>query len=145
MKKMNKKGFTIVELVIVITVIAILSAVLIPTFTSVVRNSKDSAAIQDAKNAYTQYLADNAVEPAENLIYAYDEDRYVLINEGELYQENGEVKIFPTLAEAEAIFDYAADADGEGEGTTPTHNKAADANNSKLTIYTDYVAEEAGA
>ena len=32
MKRNNKKGFTIVELVIVIAVIAILSAVLIPSF-----------------------------------------------------------------------------------------------------------------
>ncbi|MGM9683101.1 MAG: type IV pilin protein, partial [Eubacteriales bacterium] len=34
MKNTKKKGFTIVELVIVIAVIAILAAVLIPTFTS---------------------------------------------------------------------------------------------------------------
>ena len=35
--KRNKKGFTIVELVIVIAVIAILAAVLIPTFSSLIR------------------------------------------------------------------------------------------------------------
>ena len=40
MKKTLKKGFTIVELVIVIAVVAILAAVLIPTFTSLVRKSK---------------------------------------------------------------------------------------------------------
>ena len=38
MKKQNKKrGFTIIELVIVVTVIAILSAVLIPTFAGVIK------------------------------------------------------------------------------------------------------------
>lgn len=36
MKKSKQKGFTLVELVIVIAVIAILSAVLIPTFSNVV-------------------------------------------------------------------------------------------------------------
>ena len=36
----RRKGFTIVELVIVIAVIAILSAILIPTFTGVVTNAK---------------------------------------------------------------------------------------------------------
>ena len=56
MKKLNKKGFTITELVIVISVIAILSAVMIPTFSGLVNKSKDSAAVQGAKNAYTQYL-----------------------------------------------------------------------------------------
>ena len=53
MKKTNKKGFTIVELVIVIAVIAILAAVLIPTFTSISNRAKESAALQDARNAYT--------------------------------------------------------------------------------------------
>ena len=37
MKNSNKKGFTIVELVIVIAVIAILAAVLIPTFSGLVK------------------------------------------------------------------------------------------------------------
>lgn len=60
MKKSNKKGFTIVELVIVIAVIAILAAVLIPTFSSVVTNAKKSAAMQEARNAYEEYLAENA-------------------------------------------------------------------------------------
>lgn len=59
MKKLNKKGFTIVELVIVIAVIAILAAVLIPTFANVSEKANESAAMQAAKNEYTNYLADN--------------------------------------------------------------------------------------
>jgi len=39
----RKKGFTVVELVIVIAVIAILAAVLIPTFTNII-NKADTAA-----------------------------------------------------------------------------------------------------
>lgn len=39
MKHTNKKGFTIVELVIVIAVIAILAAVLIPTFAGIIRKA----------------------------------------------------------------------------------------------------------
>ena len=56
MKKTRKKGFTIVELVIVIAVIAILAAVLIPTFSGVIENAKKSAALSDAKNAMTADL-----------------------------------------------------------------------------------------
>mgnify|MGYP004699358877 CR=1 FL=1 len=50
MKKTNKKGFTIVELVIVIAVVAILAAVLIPTFVSVVNKanvSNDTALVKN--------------------------------------------------------------------------------------------------
>lgn len=42
----NKKGFTIVELVIVIAVIAILAAVLIPTFADLVKRANESVDIQ---------------------------------------------------------------------------------------------------
>lgn len=58
--KKNKKGFTIVELVIVIAVIGILAAVLIPTFTSVIDNANRSAAQSNIKNASTTLLADQA-------------------------------------------------------------------------------------
>lgn len=62
MKKNSlKKGFTIVELVIVVAVIAILSAVLIPTFSAVVRNanvSNDKSLIRNLNTA----LAANAEE-----------------------------------------------------------------------------------
>ena len=50
MKKTNKKGFTIVELVVVIAVVAILAAVLIPTFVSVVNKanvSNDTALVRN--------------------------------------------------------------------------------------------------
>lgn len=57
MKKLNKKGFTIVELVIVIAVIAILSAVLIPTFSSIINKANKSNADQAAKNSSTEMLA----------------------------------------------------------------------------------------
>ena len=51
MKRTNKKGFTIVELVIVIAVIAILAAVLIPNLSRLVTKADKSAAMQEAKAA----------------------------------------------------------------------------------------------
>lgn len=54
--KKNKKGFTLVELVIVIAVIAILAAVLIPTFTTVINNANQSAALQEGTNLKTEIL-----------------------------------------------------------------------------------------
>ena len=62
MKKMNRKGFTIVELVIVIAVIAILAGVLIPTFSGIVEKAQKSAALQEARNAYTEMYADDIAD-----------------------------------------------------------------------------------
>ena len=58
----NRKGFTIVELVIVIAVIAILAAVLIPTFSGVVGRANTSAAVQECRTALTNVLSGNATQ-----------------------------------------------------------------------------------
>ena len=63
MKKFDKKGFTIVELVIVIAVIAILAGIMIPTFSNVTATAKESALEQKAivayKNAYALDMGDD--------------------------------------------------------------------------------------
>lgn len=53
--KKTKRGFTITELVIVIAVIAILAAVLIPTFSNVIKRANESAAMQEARSEYDNF------------------------------------------------------------------------------------------
>ena len=53
MRNTNKKGFTIVELVIVVAVIAILAAVLIPTFSSLIKKANQSSDIQATRQMNT--------------------------------------------------------------------------------------------
>lgn len=70
----NKKGFTIVELVIVIAVIAILAGVMIPTFSNVIEKADASARNQIAasayKDAYASALADGKVNEEDTDIVA---------------------------------------------------------------------------
>ena len=63
MKHTNKKGFTIVELVIVIAVIAILAAVLIPTFSNLIKKANESSDVQAVRQMNTFLAADGAVTP----------------------------------------------------------------------------------
>ena len=60
MKHTNKKGFTIVELVIVIAVIAILAAVLIPTFSNLIKKANISNDTAIAKNLNTAAISAQA-------------------------------------------------------------------------------------
>lgn len=53
--KKNKKGFTIVELVIVIAVIGILSAILIPTFIGLTKNANEVKLQENLNGAYEAY------------------------------------------------------------------------------------------
>ena len=77
-KRNNKKGFTIVELVIVIAVIAILAAVLIPTFAGIIKKanlSADQQAVRQMNTALATYgdglgIADVKTKLAEDGIDA---------------------------------------------------------------------------
>lgn len=87
MKKMNKKGFTIVELVIVIAVIAILAAVLIPTFSGVINKANDSAITQETRAAVTALLAELDGQIPANTYVVYKKgttEKWFMYNNGKL-------------------------------------------------------------
>jgi prepilin-type N-terminal cleavage/methylation domain-containing protein len=78
-KRNNKKGFTIVELVIVIAVIAILAAVLIPTFSGIINKANLSSDQQAVREMNTILVAEFAIEaPAsiKEVIDALDENGF---------------------------------------------------------------------
>ena len=95
MKKNNRKGFTIVELVIVIAVIGILATVLVPTFSNITSKANNSAALQEARNTYTEYLAHDSIKGmAADVVYVKVDNVYFKFANGQIVQENDAVKTF---------------------------------------------------
>ena len=84
MRNTNKKGFTIVELVVVVAVIAILAAVLIPTVSGIIKKANIASDTTVAKNmntALAEYSAENGdPEDFEEVLVAIEKAGYVLAN-----------------------------------------------------------------
>ena len=125
MKKTRKKGFTIVELVIVIAVIAILAAVLIPTFTGVINNARESAAQSEAKNLWTEYCVENAESFADFDGYVKVEKNskvyYFTVTDGQLdiktYATEAPNTLGDPVAQGSSIFAYKEPTtSGENQG-----------------------------
>ncbi|MGL5979023.1 MAG: pilin [Erysipelotrichaceae bacterium] len=59
MKKMmkNKKGFTLVELIVVIAILGVLAVIMVPAFTGYVAKAKVSKEVSSAKSWCTAYQA----------------------------------------------------------------------------------------
>ena len=124
-KKNNRKGFTTVELVIVIAVIAILATVLIPTFSNLIGKANDSKYLQTAKSAHTTYMTDfnysTGETPETNLIVEVivdgDTNVYLIVEGNELSST-----VYKTLAEAEDALDTNTQTAAKGDAITETND-----------------------
>ena len=126
MKKLNKKGFTIVELVIVIAVIAILATILIPTFSNVIAKANKAKLDETLANAYTAYtvdVADNGNYAAkEAVIFVYEGAKYKFVD-GAFVEDSTDLATYTNTKKVPANSNWYID-----NGTTETaFENAADA------------------
>ena len=106
----------IIIIVIVIAVIAILAAVLIPTFSGVVDRANESAALQEARNIYAEYLSEydyvkNAEGPETDVFVELEDGTFVEIKNGTVYKAEG-AKSY-VVSELEAGDKYLSQADND--------------------------------
>lgn len=66
MKKLNKKGFTLIELIVVIGILAVLALILIPTISNYVTQATNATNLSNARSAYSAAALVQATEtPAD--------------------------------------------------------------------------------
>lgn len=64
MKKLNKKGFTLIELIVVIAILAILAAILIPAVTGYITKANDARDKANCRALYSQLSLEAMLEQA---------------------------------------------------------------------------------
>ncbi|MGL5979022.1 MAG: type IV pilin protein [Erysipelotrichaceae bacterium] len=101
MKKMlkNKKGFTLVELIVVIAILGVLAVIMVPAFTGYVAKAKDASAKADVKSWCTAYQAAYAESQASTSVsitsaldgLGYKSDEYTIVGNVYTFTAQGSV------------------------------------------------------
>ena len=78
-KKFNNKGFTLVELIVVLVILAILAAILVPALLGYIDEAKLAQHKLDVKNVWTGAQSEFIKLYAKNEYYKYDDSRQCVI------------------------------------------------------------------
>ena len=162
MNRNSKKGFTIVELIIVIAVIAVLAAVLIPTFSNLIQKAneaKDTALVSDlnkglkmsGKTFTTMHEALQAVEENVGINVAkisaaatHSEVLWDSVNNCFVYNANGTIKYIPdsqkTTIKADEQYKYWQIVEEAKNNATYSQYLAGDNHTEEVTVNTGFDA-----
>lgn len=62
MKKLTKKGFTLIEVIVVVAIIAVMAAIAIPTYGSYVKTTQDRMKVLEDRNADLTKQVDDIIK-----------------------------------------------------------------------------------
>lgn len=109
MKRLNKKGFTLAELLIVVAIIAVLVAIAIPIFTSQLEKSRDAVTVANLRSAYAEASTTKLTgEDTGNAKLNKDDGTVTVSN----VVAKGEKDGFSSDVDEELPFKFATNSDG---------------------------------
>ncbi|MBI4801953.1 MAG: prepilin-type N-terminal cleavage/methylation domain-containing protein [Elusimicrobia bacterium] len=120
--KLNKKGFTLIELMIVVAIIGILAAIAIPKFADLINKSKEGAtkgALSSVRSALQVYYGDNeGIFPRDTLSTLTSNAKYItdipLAKLPGTGHTDSKVIVAASSITAAGVFDPVANQDAAG-------------------------------
>ena len=106
-KKLNKKGFTLAELLVVVAIIGVLVAISIPIFTSQLEKSRDAVTAANVRAAYAEASAAKLTQSNGGTNVVYNADGTVTVS-----------NIVVKGKDTNGAFGKTAGADGKGAVTS---------------------------
>lgn len=112
-KLQNKKGFTLMEMLIVVAIIAVLVAIAIPVFNGALTKSKEAADVANVRATYAEWqtamLTENTKAPADKdaFLKGPDNGTAIVLN----YLDKLDVKADGTITYSATKLTDAANAD----------------------------------
>ena len=130
-KKLNKKGFSLIELIIVIAIMAILAAIIVPTVINKVSEANESAAATEAQNlanAIQQEIIELSVDPDADTTYVASVSGTTITLKGGNTEADANPSITGsnsaaikvTVKKGSATYTYYIDSKGKITETDPT-------------------------
>lgn len=141
MNKKNNKGFSLIELIVVVAIMAVLVGVLAPTYLKYVENSriqKDVSAVGEVVNAVKVAMADEKVNTATTA------EKFVVTGGTKLtFSASSDKKLEKELASIVKEIDLTSNAFKEKSVTISVSNTSGDVTIEVTTTATDSAALEA--
>ncbi len=124
-KKMNKKGFTLAELLIVVAIIGVLTAIAIPVFTSQLEKSREATDAANIRSAYADVVVQYLEQANDELSIEVQSQQKVAGWQGDTpqltYQGGGTQATYdiPACTEADQTYTVAIEVNATTGVITP--------------------------